>query len=647
MIAKKVARRTDSKSSMGTLVRYVLREGDQAANDSLEYQKVTNCSFDNPSLAVIEIEATQSQNTRSKSDKTYHLVVSFRAGERPEDSVLSDIEHELCKSIGYEEHQRISVLHRDTDNTHLHIAINKVHPETLNNIEVIRDFYRLDEACQAMEQKHHLEIDNRIDRSDVAHKIPTNGNDQAIDIHGGIKSFKSWLYEAFKNGLADELKEAVNWDDFHATLARSGLEIKPYNKGLVIGSINEKVFTKASEFVDDFGQHKIEQKLGLFQEASDSILMTKPSKAVYQKGPVHHNVNQILWNHYEKTQLESTVKKRELFDDIKLRKLDDVSALKGRFTTLRGEVKESRVMSKHQKWTLYQDLHHEKSTQLKTVNEKYKDEIAAMHKEHPRRGWQDFLVDEALSGDVVALKTLRSRAARKSKGSQENGASGSANVVGLRDMKPVRVMANGDSLYDVKGITVRDNGSAILVDKSNLASVELVLRLGIEKYGSALTVQGSQYFQTTIVQVASDHNIDVTFKNPDLAQRKRLLDRLKEHVKSKEDTIIPPNKDKPEDARANEGGIEAWISARNRVRSSTADTKPYVLFGPEKRGEYRYGGCRKVGNEFVALYESKERIVVVPASVKQQQFLKQFRIGEKMDLDQRGFSKEQGQDLGR
>ena len=68
-------------------------------------------------------------------------------------------------NIGYEEHQRINVLHMDTDNTHLHIAINKVHPKTSNHIEVIRDFYRLDEACQAVEQKHHLEIDNRIDRS--------------------------------------------------------------------------------------------------------------------------------------------------------------------------------------------------------------------------------------------------------------------------------------------------------------------------------------------------------------------------------------------------------------------------------------------------------------------------------------------------
>ena len=395
MIAKKVARRTDSKSSMGTLVRYVLREGDQAANDSLEYQKVTNCSFDNPSLAVKEIEATQSQNTRSKSDKTYHLVVSFRAGERPEDSVLSDIEHELCKSIGYEEHQRISVLHRDTDNAHLHIAINKVHPETLNHIEVIRDFYRLDEACQAMEQKHHLEIDNRIERSEGVFKIPDQGKDQPVDIHGGIKSFKSWLYSQFKEDLADELKGAATWQVFHSLLNERGLEIKPYNKGLVIGSVNEQVFAKASEFVNDFGQAKLEQKLGPFEACSILISDREPTKDIYEKNPVHQNVSNVLWNHFEKTQLESTVKKRYLFDDIKLRKLSEVNALKGRFTALRSEVKESRMMSKRQKWALYQDLHHEKSTQLKAMNGKYKDEIAAMHKEHPRRGWQDFLVDEA------------------------------------------------------------------------------------------------------------------------------------------------------------------------------------------------------------------------------------------------------------
>ena len=646
MIAKKVARRTDSKSSMGTLVRYVLREDNQAANDSLEYQRVTNCSFDNPLLAVKEIEATQSQNTRSKSDKTYHLVVSFRAGERPEDGVLSDIEHELCKSIGYEEHQRISVLHTDTDNAHLHIAINKVHPETLNHIEVIRDFYRLDEACQAMEQKHHLEVDNRIDRSDVAHKIPTKGNDQAIDIHGGLKSFKSWLYEAFKSGLADELKKAVSWEAFHTTLARSGLEIKPYNKGLVIGSISEQVFTKASEFVDDFGQHKIEQKLGLFQGAPDSILNINPSKAIYQKGPVHQNVNQVLWNHFEKTQLETTVLKSELIDDIKLRRLDEVSSLQGRFTTLRGEVKESRVMSKRQKWTLYQDLHSEKTTQLTAMNEKYKHEIATMHKQHPRRGWQDFLVDEALSGDVVALKTLRSRAVRKSKGAQENGASGSENVVGLRDMKPIGVMANGDSLYDVNGIKVRDNGNAILVDKSNLASVELVLRLGIEKYGSTLTVQGSQYFQTAIVQVASDHNIDVTFKNPDLEQRKRFLDRIKEHVKSKRETEIPVKEDIKTDKSSNVV-ISEWIYSRNQIRSGTADTKPYVMFTADLSGEYSYGGCRKVGEGFVALYEAKDRIAVVPVSSRQKYVLKNNSIGDKMTLNKVGHGIKNDKDLGR
>jgi hypothetical protein len=40
------------------------------------------------------------------------------------------IEERFCKALGYAEHQRISVIHHDTDNVHIHVAINKIHPTT-------------------------------------------------------------------------------------------------------------------------------------------------------------------------------------------------------------------------------------------------------------------------------------------------------------------------------------------------------------------------------------------------------------------------------------------------------------------------------------------------------------------------------------
>ena len=49
---------------------------------------------------VYEVEATPRQNTRAKLDKTYHMLVSFRAGENPSPEVLQMIEERLCESLG-------------------------------------------------------------------------------------------------------------------------------------------------------------------------------------------------------------------------------------------------------------------------------------------------------------------------------------------------------------------------------------------------------------------------------------------------------------------------------------------------------------------------------------------------------------------
>ena len=87
-----------------------------------------------------EIAATQGLNTRAKSDRTYHLLVSVRAGENPDAQTLRMIEERFCKELGYAEHQRISVVHYDTDNVHIHVAINKIHPTSLTLHDPIRDY---------------------------------------------------------------------------------------------------------------------------------------------------------------------------------------------------------------------------------------------------------------------------------------------------------------------------------------------------------------------------------------------------------------------------------------------------------------------------------------------------------------------------
>lgn len=106
-----------SKSSCIRLINYLMN--DQGNEARIQDFHVTNCEYDNPEWAALEMLTTQRQNTRAKGDKTYHLMISFPAGEHPSKELLRKIEERFCESLGYEGHQRVSVLHGDTENLHI------------------------------------------------------------------------------------------------------------------------------------------------------------------------------------------------------------------------------------------------------------------------------------------------------------------------------------------------------------------------------------------------------------------------------------------------------------------------------------------------------------------------------------------------
>ena len=98
MICKVVHRNSSKKAGFEGLGRYILnakeneavlfkrtgeyvldRKGDE---EKVSWCRISNCYSEIPGAAIAEVLATQSGNQRSKSDKTYHLVVSFPGGER-------------------------------------------------------------------------------------------------------------------------------------------------------------------------------------------------------------------------------------------------------------------------------------------------------------------------------------------------------------------------------------------------------------------------------------------------------------------------------------------------------------------------------------------------------------------------------------
>ena len=89
------------------------------------------------------------------------LSISFKAGANPDAQTLRLIEERFCKELGYAEHQRVSVVHHDTDNVHIHVAINKIHPRTLTLHDPIRDYITLKICSSSLRTLYPMCVSSR------------------------------------------------------------------------------------------------------------------------------------------------------------------------------------------------------------------------------------------------------------------------------------------------------------------------------------------------------------------------------------------------------------------------------------------------------------------------------------------------------
>ncbi len=301
MIAKRIER-TKTRDTFKRLAGYVLNEKNGGKADpvtwelaeyvldsahegeKVAYWRVTNCEADDPGWAVKEIIATQALNTRSKSDKSYHLVISFQTGERPTREQIEDIEDQAVAAIGLQDHQRISAVHQNTDNWHLHVAINKVHPKTHRNVEPYYDKIRLQEVCVELEIKHGLKPDNHSQQPDK----PLNGKPAEMEAHAGRMSFHRWLIENAKDALVRGAADSTSWQELHAVVARFGAVIKQRGAGLIIAHRdNDRIRAKASAIDRSLSFKALTDRWGQYEPPALARQATapEPSQATQTQGP--------------------------------------------------------------------------------------------------------------------------------------------------------------------------------------------------------------------------------------------------------------------------------------------------------------------------------------------------------------------------
>lgn len=245
MIAKHIAQRSLNKSDFAALVRY-LTDG-QGKTARLGSVTIRHCEAATLEAAVAEVLATQGLNTRAQGDKTYHLLIAFAPGEHPNADTLQVLEARICEGLGFAEHQRISVVHHDTDNLHVHIAINAIHP-THHTLHAPYQAYRtLAELCTVLERDFGLTHVNHQPRRRSAEASAAD-----LERHAGIESLARWIQRT----CLDALRGAPTWGALHPILREHGLALRAHAHGFIF-EVSDGTRVKASTVARDLSKPKL------------------------------------------------------------------------------------------------------------------------------------------------------------------------------------------------------------------------------------------------------------------------------------------------------------------------------------------------------------------------------------------------------
>ena len=310
MIASRKDKAADIKDNFSHLGNYLADT--TGRNEKLKALWIETCHAgatlaDLPD-ALIEIESTRALKP-GVDNKTYHLVLSFRESDLPEE-VLKDIEQHFAQALGYGDHQRVVAAHTNTDHFHLHVAINKVHPETLRVHTPFNDYFTLEKVARAMEQKHGLAPDLGLSDYRGQDHEKTSQKAKDFEAHRWQQSFHGYMRET-KAGVLETIAGAKDWPGLHKALAEGyGVALHKRGNGLVFRPLDPetgdpgKQAMKASLLDRSLSKAHLEKRLGAYQAPAEKEKAQAPAplarpKRHYQAKPLtRHPATSALWRKY-------------------------------------------------------------------------------------------------------------------------------------------------------------------------------------------------------------------------------------------------------------------------------------------------------------------------------------------------------------
>jgi hypothetical protein len=276
MIGKRVkaSKVKSAAAHAGNLVDYISNNKDGKVFHSGGIGFITN----NPAGQKLEMMALASSNPRSQNPIT-HYIVSWKENERPSSDQIDRAVQIILEEMGMNAHQAIYCAHRDTKNIHVHIAVNRIHPDTNRAIEINKGF-DLDPLHRAIAKIEHLQgwqpepkarylvLENgEILEVNANRKQQRQPQQRAADFEQrtGEKSAQRIGIEQ----IAPLIQQANTWQQIHHQLAQLGAKYEPKGTGAII-RIGETVI-KASSVDRAASMASLQKRIGIYEPPLENL----------------------------------------------------------------------------------------------------------------------------------------------------------------------------------------------------------------------------------------------------------------------------------------------------------------------------------------------------------------------------------------
>lgn len=131
------------------LARYLFEghAGRSSKKGRVNWTTALNLMTDEPRMAMKIMTATARLSKRCERP-VYHLIVSWHADEQPSRAQMESVAGTTLAQLGLERHQVLIVAHGDTRNPHMHLIVNRVHPETGVAWSTSQDYRRIERSMR-------------------------------------------------------------------------------------------------------------------------------------------------------------------------------------------------------------------------------------------------------------------------------------------------------------------------------------------------------------------------------------------------------------------------------------------------------------------------------------------------------------------